>query len=126
MLDWAFQILGKDRRVVGVKCVRMRLGPPDETGRKLPIPIVDSESTMELDTIILAIGESPDISFLPKEVEVTERNTIVVDPLTLETSMPGVFAGGDVLSGPATVIEAIAAGKRAAVSIDRYLRGGEV
>lgn len=120
------RILGKDGRVVGVECIRMRLGPPDETGRKRPIPIEGSEFTMELDTIILAIGESPDISFLPREVEVTEGNNIVVDPLTLETSMPGVFAGGDVVSGPATVIEAIAAGKIAAVSIDRYLRGGEV
>lgn len=120
------KILGKDKQVVAVECIQMRLGPPDETGRRRPIPIEGSEFTMELDTTILAIGESPDISFLPKEIEVTEWNTIVVDPLTLETSMPGVFAGGDVVSGPASVIEAIAAGKRAAVSIERYLRGGEV
>jgi len=120
------KILGKNGRVVGVECIRMRLGPPDETGRRRPIPIEGSEFTMELDTIILAIGESPDISFLSEEVEVTDWNTIAVDPLTLETSIPGVFAGGDLVSGPATVIEAIAAGKRAAVSINRYLRRGEV
>jgi len=120
------KILSKDKQVVAVDCIRMRLGPLDESGRRRPIPIKGSEFTMELDTTILAIGESPDISFLSKEVEVTEWNTIAVDPLTLETSMPGVFAGGDAVSGPATVIEAIAAGKRAAVSIDRYLRGGEV
>lgn len=101
----------------------MRLGPPDETGRKRPIPIVDSDFTMETEAIILAIGESSDISFLPKELEATKRNTIEVDPFTLETSMPSIFAGGDVISGPATVMEAIAAGKRAALSIDRHLRG---
>lgn len=119
------KIVGKDRQVSAVECILMRLGPPDESGRRRPIRIEGSEFTMELDTTILAIGESPDISFLPKEIAVTEWNTIAVDPLTLETSMPGVFAGGDAVSGPASVIEAIAAGKRAAVSIDRYLRGGE-
>lgn len=117
------KILGKDERVVAVECIRMELGEPDETGRRRPIPIEGSEFTMEVDAIILAIGETSDLSFLPKDVAVTRRNTIAVDPITLETSMPGVFAGGDATSGPATVIEAIAAGKRAAVSIDRYLRG---
>ncbi len=119
------KIVAKDKQVVAVECIRMRLGPPDESGRRRPMPIEGSEFIMELDTAILAIGESPDISFLPKEIAVTEWNTIAVDPLTLETSMPGVFAGGDAVSGPASVIEAIAAGKRAAVSIDRYLRRGE-
>jgi len=120
------KILGKNKQVVAMECIRMRLGPPDESGRRRPIPIEGSEFTIELDTTILAIGESPDVSFLPEEVELTEQNTIVVDPLTLETSMSGVFAGGDVVSGPATVIEAIAAGKTAALSIDRYLREGGV
>ncbi|MCJ7561117.1 FAD-dependent oxidoreductase, partial [Candidatus Bathyarchaeota archaeon] len=99
------------------------LGPPDETGRKRPIPIADSEFTVESKAVILAIGESPDISFIPKELETTKQNTIEVNPFTLETSMSRIFAGGDVVSGPATVIEAIAAGMRAAVSIDCYLKG---
>jgi len=120
------RILGKDGRVVAVECVRMELGEPDETGRRRPIPIKGSEYTMEVDAIILAIGETSDLSFLPGNVAVTGRNTIAVDPVTLETSLSGVFAGGDVVSGPATVIEAIAAGKRAAVSIDRYLRGEDI
>ncbi|MGD8505121.1 MAG: FAD-dependent oxidoreductase [Candidatus Bathyarchaeota archaeon] len=120
------KILEKDKQVTAVECIRMRLGSPDESGRRRPIPIKGSKFTMELDTILLAIGELPDIFFLPEMVEVTEWNTIAVDPLTLETSMPGVFAGGDVVSGPASVIEAIAAGKRAAASIHRYLRRGEV
>jgi NADPH-dependent glutamate synthase beta subunit-like oxidoreductase len=117
------KILGKDGHVIGVECIRMMLGPPDETGRRRPIPIANSEFTVESKAVILAIGELPDISFIPKELETTKQNTIEVNPFTLETSMPRIFAGGDVVSGPATVIEAIAAGMRAAVSIDCYLKG---
>jgi NADPH-dependent glutamate synthase beta subunit-like oxidoreductase len=73
--------------------------------------------------MILAIGESPDYSLLPKAIKITEQKTIIVNPLTLETSISGVFAGGDVATGPATVIEAIVAGKRAAHSINDYLTG---
>lgn len=119
------KILGKDERVVAVECIRMELGEPDETGRRRPIPIEGSEYTMEVDAIILAIGETSDLSFLPEDVAVTRRNTIAVDPVTLETNLPSVFAGGDIISGPATVIEAIATGKRATVSMDRYLRGAQ-
>jgi NADPH-dependent glutamate synthase beta subunit-like oxidoreductase len=117
------RILGEEGQVTAIECVHMELGEPDETGRRRPIPIENSEFTTELDTVILAIGESPDLSFLPEEIEVSEQNTILVDPVTMTTNLPGVFAGGDVVSGPATVIEAIAAGKRAALSIDRYLKG---
>lgn len=117
------KILGKDGHVIGVECIRMELGPPDETGRRRPIPIANSEFTVESKAVILAVGESPDISFIPKELETTKRNTIEANPFTLETSMPGIFAGGDVVLGPATVIEAIAAGMRAAASIDCYLKG---
>ena len=73
-----------------------------------------------------SVGESPDLAFLPKGIEVTENDTIVCNPVTLETSSLGVFAGGDAVSGPATVIEAIAAGKKAAHYIDRYIRGEHV
>jgi NADPH-dependent glutamate synthase beta subunit-like oxidoreductase len=117
------KILGKDGHVIGVECIRMELGPPDETGRRRPIPIANSEFTVESKAVILAVGESPDISFIPKELETTKQNTIEANPFTLETSMPGIFAGGDVVLGPATVIEAIAAGMRAAASIDCYLKG---
>ncbi|UCH31172.1 MAG: FAD-dependent oxidoreductase [Candidatus Bathyarchaeota archaeon] len=120
------KILGKNKQVVGAECIRMKLGSPDESGRRRPIPIEGSEFTIELDTAIIAIGESPDTSFLPNEIKVTEWNTIEVDPITLETSLPGVFAGGDVVSGPASVVEAIDAGKRAAISINRYLNGARV
>ncbi|NIR86287.1 FAD-dependent oxidoreductase, partial [Candidatus Bathyarchaeota archaeon] len=118
------KILGKDGRLVGIECIRMELGEPDESGRRRPVPIEGSEFTIQLDTMILAIGESPDPFFLPKGIEVTRQNTITVDPITLETSRPGIFAGGDVVSGPATVIEAIVAGRKAASSIDNYLTSG--
>lgn len=116
------RFVGKEGKVVSVECVRMRLGPPDDSGRRRPIPIENSEFSVLADSVILAIGETPDASVLPAEVETTERGTIVCDPATLQTRMRGVFAGGDVVSGPASAIEAIAAGKKAAVSIDRYLR----
>jgi len=117
------KILGKDDQLVAIECMRMELGEPDENGRRRPIPIKDSEFTIEVDTMILAVGESPDPSILPKGIEVNSENTIAVDPTTLETSLPGIFAGGDAVSGPATLIEAIVAGRRAALSIDDYLRG---
>jgi len=117
------RFVGKNGKLVLVECLRMNLGPPDDSGRRRPVPIEGSEFIVPIDTVILAIGETPDTSFLPKEVEVTKRNRIIVDTVTFETRMPGVFAGGDAVTGPASVIEAIAAGKKAAVSIDRYLRG---
>ena len=117
------RILGKDGWITAIECIRMKLGAPDETGRRRPIPIEGSEFVMKLDTLIIAIGEQPDIFPLPGEVQVTKQNTIAVNPVNLQTRMPSIFAGGDVILGPANVVEAIAAGKKAAVSIDRYLRG---
>ncbi|MDY6842820.1 MAG: NAD(P)-binding protein [Thermodesulfobacteriota bacterium] len=122
------RIIGKDGKVSGLECVRMKLGEPDESGRRRPIPIEGSEFTLSVDAVIPAIGQSPDLSFLATSdsLEITKGDTIVVDSLTLATNIPGVFAGGDVVSGPATVIEAIAAGKEVAISIDRYLRGEDI
>lgn len=117
------KIVGKDGKVVGIECLKMRLGEPDESGRRRPIPVEGSEFTVPADTVILAIGETPDTSFLPKEIQITKGNTIVVDQVTLQTIVPNIFAGGDAVTGPASVVEAIAAGKKAAESIDRYLRG---
>ncbi|RLI22311.1 NAD(P)-dependent oxidoreductase [Candidatus Bathyarchaeota archaeon] len=116
------KILGEGGRVKAIECVRMELGEIDETGRRKPRPIEGSEFTEYFDSVILAVGEQPDLSFLPSEIEVVEGK-ILVNPFTMETTMPGVFAGGDAVTGPATVIEAILAGVKAAESIDRYLRG---
>jgi len=116
------KFLGDNGKVSAVEFVRMRLGELDETGRRRPLPIEGSEFVKEADMVILAIGEVPDLSFLPKDVELNEDGTIWVNPLTMETTLKGVFAGGDAVTGPASIIEAICAGKIAAASIDCYLK----
>lgn len=100
-------------------CVRMKLGPPDETGRPAPIPVEGSEFKIECDAVVKAIGEMPDLSFVPAEF-LDERGRLKYDPSTCYVGK-NLFAGGDVVTGPATVIEAIAAGRRAASSIHRFL-----
>lgn len=116
------RILGNNR-VTGIECIRMRLGEYDRDGRRKPVQVEGSEFTLSMDTIIAAIGQVPDLSFLPQEWGIVSQGTIQVNPYTFATAMPGIFAGGDVVTGPATVIEAIAAGREAAISIDLYLRG---
>jgi len=116
------KILGEDERIAAIECIRMQLGELDESGRRKPIPIEGSEFKRETDMVILAIGEAPDLEFLPKEIELNEDGTVWVNPISMETSLQGVFAGGDAVTGPATVIEAIRAGKRAAESIESYLK----
>ena len=124
------RVLGQGGQVTGIECVRMELGEPDASGRRRPVPVPGSEFVLDVDTVIPAIGQAPDVGCLPsgggESVGVTRRGTLEADPATLATCLPGVFAGGDAVSGPATAIEAIAAGKRAAASIDRYLQGEEV
>ena len=115
------RIVGQDGKACAVECVRMELGEPDESGRKKVIPIEGSGFKREADMVILGIGEAPDVEFLPKEIELNDDGTIWTDQITLETSMKGVFAAGDAVTGPATIIEAICAGKRAAASIEGYL-----
>jgi len=117
------RILGKNGKVTAIECMRMELSEPDETGRRRPVPIQGSEFVTETGTVIMAIGQFPNTGFLPETVEITEKRTIAADPFTLETSSAGVFAGGDAVSGPATLMKAIIAGKRAATSIHLYLRG---
>ncbi|RLF16014.1 MAG: BzdV protein [Thermoprotei archaeon] len=119
------KIIGKDGKVVGVELVKMELSEPDETGRRRPVPIKGSEFILEVDTVIPAIGQEVDLSFIPASLglKVSRRGTIEARPDTLETNIKGLFAGGDVVTGPASVIEAIAAGRRAASSIDRFLGG---
>ena len=119
------RISGKDGKVVELVCERMKLGELDETGRGRPEPVDGSDFPLQLHTIIVAIGEEVDSTFLPEEVSVDKNSRVRVNPFTMETDMKGVFAGGDVVTGPATVMEAILAGKRAACSIDQYLAGLE-
>ena len=102
----------------------MKLGEPDQSGRRRPVPITGSEFFIEADTVIAAVGQAPDLSFLPADsaLERTRWETLVVDSNTLATNIDGIFAGGDFVTGPGMVIDAIAAGRRAAISIDKYLR----
>jgi formate dehydrogenase beta subunit len=102
--------------------VKTKPGQYDRNGRFLLVPIAGTEFNIEADTVVVAIGQQADLSFLPEKIAVGRGNAIVADPFTMATSMKGVFAGGDVVSGPASVLEAIYAGWKAADSIDRYLR----
>lgn len=105
---------------LNVTCIKMELGEPDSSGRRQPVPIKDSEFNMEVEAVITAIGQAPQT---PQDfrLRIGRGSTIQVDPVTLTTNRPGVFAGGDAVTGPATVTEALAAGKLAASRIDDYL-----
>jgi len=111
-------------RATGLQCIQMSLGEPDESGRRRPLPVSGSEFHAAADTVIAAVGQAPDLSFLPPDsaLERTAWETLVVDGNRLSTNVPGVFAGGDFVTGPGMVIDAIAAGRRAATAIDKYLR----
>jgi NADH-quinone oxidoreductase subunit F len=119
------RIVGKDGKVVGMECIRNELGEPDESGRRRPVPVEGSEFVIECDVVIPAISQEPELSFLSDDhgFEISRWNSFVVDEKTLACNRAGFFAGGDAVTGPATVVEAVAAGHRAAVSIDCYLRG---
>jgi NADH-quinone oxidoreductase subunit F len=119
------RITSDNWKVTGLQCTRMELGDPDESGRRRPIPVSGSEFTVAADTVIAAVGQAPDLSFLPPDsaLERTRWETLVTDSNTLATNVPGVFAGGDFVTGPDMVVQAIAAGRRGAIAIDKYLRG---
>lgn len=120
------RVLTKNSKAIGIECLQTRLEELDSNGSKYPIPIESSNFVIESDLIISAIGQQPDLSFLKDEGIFVKDGLLCVDPLTLQTNVPGIFAGGDVVTGPATVIDALAAGRRAAISIDRYLRGEDL
>jgi len=119
------RIVSESWQVTGLQCIRMELGEPDESGRRRPIPITGSEFFVGADSVIGAVGQAPDLSFLPADsaLERTRWETLVVSSNTLSTNVSGVFAGGDFVTGPAMVIDAIAAGRRAAIAVDKYLKG---
>jgi len=119
------RILRDNGRAVGVECIRMKLGEADETGRRKPLPLEGSEFSVRADTVIPAVGQAPDLSFLPPDstLERAKWGALQVDTNSLVTNIPGIFAGGDFVTGPTYVIDAIAAGRRGATAIDKYLRG---
>jgi heterodisulfide reductase subunit A-like polyferredoxin len=121
------QILTENGRVSGLQCVRMELGDPDETGRRRPIPVEDSAFTVEADTVIPAVSQSPDGMLAQLfGLESSKWGTIITDEVTMATSREKIFSSGDVVLGPASVIEAIAQGKRAATAISNLLAGRPV
>jgi NADH-quinone oxidoreductase subunit F len=113
-------VIGTREKATGIELIRMRLAEPDGTGRPKPVPIEGSEFKMKADTIISAIGQRVDPKGL-KGFDTNKDGTIRVDPETGATRMKGVFAGGDAVTGPGWAIDAIAAGKKGAISIDQYL-----
>jgi formate dehydrogenase beta subunit len=121
------RVVGKNGKVVGLECIRMELGEPDASGRRRPVEVKGSEFIIDTDLIIAAVSQAPDMDYFRKVqgLGVTKWETFEVDPDTLQTTLPGVFAGGDVATGPKSVIAAIQSGLQGAVSIDKYLNGGK-
>ncbi len=118
------EIVGKNGRVTGMKCIKMELGEPDASGRRRPVPIEGSEYVIDAETIVPAISQATNLDFLGQDhgFSITRWNTFGIDEETGVTNIPGVFAGGDVVSGPDIAIRAVAGGKRAALGIHDYLR----
>jgi NADPH-dependent glutamate synthase beta subunit-like oxidoreductase len=117
LLTAPVRVIGKGGKAAEMECIRMRLGEPDEKGRKKPIPIKGSNFKVQADTIVTAIGQRVD----GRPLRGLEDGTLKVNPETSETSIKRIFAGGDMVTGPGWAIDAIAAGKKGAETIARYL-----
>ncbi|UCF16611.1 MAG: FAD-dependent oxidoreductase, partial [Phycisphaerales bacterium] len=119
------RVLSENGQLKGIECTRMELGELDRSGRRRPVPVEGSEFTIEIDTLMPAIGQQPDLSALARDdrLKTSNANTIEVDPESLSTGIEGVFAGGDVVSGPNAVAAAMAHGKIAATMIHKYIQG---
>jgi glutamate synthase (NADPH/NADH) small chain len=126
LLTNPLRVIGDDKhRVIGMECIRMELGAPDSSGRRRPVPIEGSEFVMEFDTVVVSIGNKPN-PLVPRTtpaLDTTRWGTLVADEETMATSIPGVFAGGDIVSGAATVILAMGQGRIAAKAMHNYLLG---
>jgi len=124
LLTTPTRFFSENGKLAKMECVRMKLGEPDASGRPRPIPIKGSEFTAPVDTVIAALGQAPETDFVKQlGVHLSKRGTIEIDSETAATNVEGVFSGGDVVTGPAFVVDALAAGKKAARSIDSYLKG---
>ena len=125
-LTQPIQVLSRDgTNASGVRCIRNRLGEPEKDGRRRPIPVEGSEFDIDIDLLIPAVSQSPDISFLPEEIglEISKWDRLSVNPETFEANVRGIFAGGDFITGPRDVIRVIADGRKAALSVHTYLSG---
>ncbi len=126
LLTNPIEILTSKGRITGSRCIRMRLGEPDHSGRRRPVPIPNSEFTMAVDELIVAVGQSADPRGVQSELDCSEWATVKADPISLATNVPGVFVGGDVFTGPQTVVKAVGHGMHAADSIERYILGNDL
>jgi glutamate synthase (NADPH) small chain len=120
------RIIADDKnRVTGMECLKMELGEPDASGRRRPIPIKGSEFILPADVVVISVGNSPNplVPQTSKDINISKHGTVVIDPVTGQTSKPGVYAGGDIVSGAATVISAMGQGKIAARNMHQYLTG---
>ena len=118
-------MLGNENsEVCGLECVKMELGEPDDSGRRRPQPIKGSEFVLDVDSVIMAVGTSPNplLRTTTDGLEANRRGCLVADEETMKTTREGVYAGGDAVTGAATVILAMGAGKKAAAAIDEYLQ----
>jgi NADPH-dependent glutamate synthase beta subunit-like oxidoreductase len=124
-LTLPIEAFSENGRLSRIKCQRMQLSAFDKSGRRRPVPLADSEFELEIDTLIPAIGQEPNLEFMKgkTDIQLSKWNTLEINPETMSTNVPGIFAGGDVVTGPATVLEAMGQGKIAAESIHKYLRG---
>jgi heterodisulfide reductase subunit A-like polyferredoxin len=121
------QILGADDKVTSLRCIKTELGAPDESGRQRPVPVEGSDYLLDADAVIVAIGQAADLGFTQREgIPSSTKGLLEADPLTLETPVKGVFAGGDIIYGPRSVVEAVECGKEAAESIHRFLIGQDM
>jgi len=122
------RIIEKEGKVVGVECIRMELGEPDESGRRRPVPVKGSEFLIETDILIPAIGQAIDLSFLEEKdgIKTTKRSTIAIQEGTFRTNRNEIFSAGDCVTGPDVLVRGAGHGKRAADKIDLFLRGLEV
>ncbi len=124
LLSGPNKVIVKNGNAAELECVKMKLGEPDASGRRHPVAITGSEFVIETDLVIAAVGEEPDLDFLAGGAAAAiDKGFLKADPVTLETGVPGVFAGGDCVSGAATVIRAMAAGRKAAKSIAKFFKG---
>jgi len=117
------EVIGDKGRMTGLKCLKMELGEPDASGRRRPVPIEGSDFIIEAENLIAAIGQRPDIKFIPEdsELEITRWNTFAVNQETFQTNVPGIFSAGDVETGPDIAIRACANGRKAALGIARHI-----
>ncbi|MGR3304291.1 MAG: FAD-dependent oxidoreductase, partial [Candidatus Scalindua sp.] len=125
LLTSPVEITGSDGKATALLCSKMQLSEKDASGRPRPTLIKGSEHFISADTIIVATGQYSDIDLLPKELSISSGGTVVVNPDTMATNIPGIFAGGDVVNGPDVLVKALGMGRKAAMTIDKYLRGEE-